>query len=71
MEAIISEMKKGTRETAEFWIDMKLGDAPEPEKILIQYFALRDSSGAYLGCLECSQKISRIQSLKGQQRLMD
>ena len=71
VEAIISEMKKGTRETAEFWIDMKLGDAPQPEKILIQYFALRDPSGAYLGCLECSQKISHIQSLKGQQRLMD
>lgn len=71
VEAIISDMKKGTRESAEFWIDMKIGDAPALEKILIQYFALRDPSGTYLGCLECSQKISRIQSLKGQQRLMD
>ena len=63
--------EEGTRQSAEFWIDMTLGDAPQPEKILIQYFALRDPSGAYLGCLECSQKITRIQSLKGQQRLMD
>jgi DUF438 domain-containing protein len=70
VEAIISEMKKGTRESAEFWIDMKLGDAPEPEKVLIQYFALRDPSGKYLGCLECSQRISHIQSLKGEARLL-
>ena len=71
VEAIIADMKKGTRESAEFWIDMKLGGAAEPEKILIQYFALRDSAGKYLGCLECSQKISHIQSLKGQKRLLD
>jgi uncharacterized protein len=71
VEAIIAEMKKGTRETAEFWIDLKIGDAAQPEKVLIQYFALRGEGGKYLGCLECSQKISRIQGLKGQKRLMD
>jgi DUF438 domain-containing protein len=71
VEKIINEMKKGTRDAAEFWIDMKLDGASEPEKILIQYFALRNEAGKYLGCLECSQKISRIQSLKGQKRLAD
>jgi hypothetical protein len=71
VEAIISEMKSGKRETAEFWIDMKLDGSTEPEKILIQYFALRDGMGKYLGCLECSQKISHIQSLQGQKRLVD
>jgi uncharacterized protein len=71
VEKIIAEMKKGTRESAEFWIDMKLDGAAEPEKILIQYFALRGETGKYLGCLECSQKISRLQALKGQKRLMD
>ncbi len=71
VEKIISEMKQGTRESAEFWIDLTLEGSASPEKILIQYFALRDASGAYLGCLECSQKISRIQSLSGQKRLMD
>jgi hypothetical protein len=50
---------------------MKLDGADQPEKILIQYFALRDAAGKYLGCLECSQKISHIQSLEGQKRLLD
>jgi hypothetical protein len=71
VEAIIAEMKKGTRDTAEFWIDLTLESKKAPEKVLIQYFALRDPSGAYLGCLECSQKVSHIQEMKGQKRLLD
>ena len=71
VETIISEMKSGARETAEFWIDLKIDGSPDPEKVLIQYFALRDSTGKYLGCLECSQKIGHIQSLQGQKRLVD
>ncbi len=68
---ILSEMKAGTRESAEFWIDLKLeGEDKPPEKILIQYFALRGENGKYLGCLECSQKIGRIQSLTGEKRLL-
>ena len=69
VEKIIAEMKAGTRESAEFWIDMTLEG--KPEKVLIQYFALRDTAGKYLGCLECSQKIGHIQSLTGQKRLLD
>ena len=71
VETIISEMKSGARETAEFWIDLKIDGSADPEKVLIQYFALRDSTGKYLGCLECSQKIGHIQSLQGQKRLVD
>ena len=41
------------------------------EKVLIQYFALRDEKRAYLGCLEASQMIGHIQSLAGQKRLLD
>ncbi len=70
VEMIIAEMKQGTRDSAEFWIDMTLEGASAPEKILIQYFALRDPAGKYLGCLECSQKIGHIQSLTGQRRLL-
>jgi PAS domain S-box-containing protein len=70
VEGIIAEMKNGTRESAEFWIDLTLEGASAPEKVLIQYFALRDPTGKYLGCLECSQKIGHIQSLTGQKRLL-
>jgi PAS domain S-box-containing protein len=69
VEAILSEMKAGKREKAEFWIDLQIDGSPE--KVLIQYHALRDAAGKYIGCLECSQKIGRIQSLSGQKRLLD
>lgn len=69
VETILSEMKKGVRDKAEFWIDMEI--AKKPEKVFIQYFALRDNNGKYLGCLEASQKISHIQSLKGEKRLLE
>jgi len=69
VETILAEMKAGAREKAEFWIDMEIEG--KPEKVLIQYFALRDENGAYLGCLEASQRIGRIQSLQGQKRLLD
>jgi DUF438 domain-containing protein len=39
--------------------------------VLIQYFAMRDSTGKFIGCLECSQKVSHIQLLVGQKRLLD
>jgi PAS domain S-box-containing protein len=69
VETILQEMKAGTRETAEFWIDLDIEGVVQ--KVLIQYFALRDEEGAYLGCLEASQKIGHIQSLTGQKRLLD
>jgi DUF438 domain-containing protein len=71
VEAILEEMKAGKRDMAEFWIDLRLEENSEPEKILIQYFALRNPRGKYLGCLECSQRIQHIQSLKGEKRLLD
>lgn len=69
VEAILSEMKAGTRDKAEFWINMEIDK--KKEKILIQYFALRDKNMKYLGCLEASQRISHIQSLTGEKRLLD
>ena len=69
VERILSEMKAGTRDSAEFWLDMEVDG--KPEKVLIQYFALRDTTGKFLGCLECSQKVGHIQSIRGQKRLLD
>ncbi len=69
VEPIINEMRAGTRDKAEFWIDLEIGG--KKEKILIQYFALRDAGGGYLGCLEASQMLGHIQSLQGEKRLLD
>jgi len=71
VEQIISEMKKGVRNKARFWIDYHLGYEEQPRKVLIEYFTLRDVQGNYLGCVEASQDISDIKNIKGEKRLLD
>jgi PAS domain S-box-containing protein len=71
VETIIKEMREGKRNKARFWIDLTLPDYEEKQKIMIEYYALRDRNGKYIGCLEASQNISELQKLKGQQRLLD
>jgi PAS domain S-box-containing protein len=71
VEQIIGEMKEGIRDKARFWIDLPIGKNGEKEKVMIEYYALRDKDGNYLGCLESSQNIASIQKLEGQKRLLD
>jgi len=71
VEKIISEMKQGKRDMAQFWIDLPIGKDGEKNKVLIRYLALRDKNGKYIGCLEASQNITPIQELKGEKRLLD
>jgi len=70
VETIINEMKEGIRDKARFWIDLPLGKNGQKEKVMIEYYALRDKKGNYLGCLESSQNIAEIQKLDGQKRLL-
>lgn len=69
VEQIVAEMKAGTRQKARFWIRAKVGD--ERHLVLIEFFALHDESGKYLGCLEVTQDIEEQQHLKGERRLLD
>lgn len=71
VEQILQEMKAGKRQKARFYIDLPLGPKGEKEKVLIEYYALRDATGNYLGCLEVSQNIAEIQKLSGEKRLLD
>jgi len=71
VEKILSEMKAGKRDSATFWIDLPIGKNKEMRKVMIQYFAIRDKNGEYLGCLEASQDITDIQKITGQKRLLD
>ena len=64
-------MKEGKREKARFWINLKLQDKNEKQKIMIEYYALRDKKGKYIGCMEASQNISEIQKISGEKRLLD
>lgn len=64
VQQLLDEMKTGSRDVAEFWIDHR------GMKVYIRYFAVRDSTGMYLGCLEVSQDITDIQKIKGEKRLL-
>jgi uncharacterized protein len=64
VEQIISDFKSGKESRAPFWIQMG-------EKFVhIEYFALRDTNGEYLGTLEVSQELSGKRKLQGEQRLL-
>ena len=71
VEQILQEMKAGKRDKAQFWIDLPLGPNGKKEKVLIEYYALRDAKGTYLGCLEASQNIGKYQEISGEKRLLD
>ena len=62
---MVSDLKSGKRDAAEFWIDLK------GRKIYIRYFAVRDEAGKYIGIVEVSQDITDIQKIEGEKRLLD
>jgi hypothetical protein len=62
---IVEGFKNRTRESAEFWIDFR------DDKIMIRYYPVYGDNDAYLGVLEVTQAIGRIQGLEGQKRLLD
>jgi PAS domain S-box-containing protein len=68
---IVDEMRAGTRDTARFWLDFAVEPGGKKHKILVEFFALRDYSGRYLGCMECAQDIEDIRGIEGQRRLLD
>jgi len=71
VERIISEMKAGTRDKVRFWMDMEVKAGEPKHKILVEFYALRDDKGDYIGCMECTQDIEDLRKIEGQKRLMD
>ncbi|MDF1515965.1 MAG: DUF438 domain-containing protein [Anaerolineae bacterium] len=64
VEKILEDFKSGKQDRAPFWINM--GD----KLIHIEYFALRDKDGSYLGTLEVSQDLTTYRALQGEQRIL-
>lgn len=62
---ILDDFRNNERDSAEFWIN--LGE----RLIYIRYFAVRNASDEYLGCLEVTQDITKIKELEGEKRLLD
>ncbi len=65
VEQVVSDLKSGRRDVAEFWIDL------QGRKIYIRYFTVRDKAGKYLGTLEVTQDITDLQKIEGGKRLLD
>lgn len=64
VDNILEDFKSGKQTKAPFWIQT------DGKFIHIEYFALRDEAGNYLGTLEVSQELSGKRQLEGEQRLL-
>ena len=64
VDKILEDFKSGKQDRAPFWIN--LGG----KFIHIEYFALRNEKGEYLGTLEVSQNLTEYRALEGEQRIL-
>ena len=64
VDKIIEDFRTGKQSHAPFWIQMG------GKFIHIEYFALRNPDGEYLGTLEVSQNLSELRKLEGEQRIL-
>jgi len=64
VEQILDDFKTGKEDHAPFWIQMG------GKFIHIEYFALRDEKGEFLGTIEVSQDLTGKRALEGEQRIL-
>lgn len=64
VDKIIDDFKSGKASSAPFWINMG------GKMIHIEYFALRNDKGEYLGTLEVSHNVQVYRDLEGEQRIL-
>jgi uncharacterized protein len=64
VERILAGFRSGRQDRAAFWIEKR------GRFVHIEYVALRDAAGAYLGCLEMTQDLTAKRALTGEQRLL-
>jgi len=65
VQRILADFRAGRQDHSRFWIEMG------GRFICIEYFALRDDEGGFLGTLEVSQDLTDKRALSGQQRLLN
>jgi len=64
VEKILQDFRSGRESRAPFWINLK------GKFVHIEYFAVRDEAGTYLGTLEVTQDLTDKKTLQGEQRLL-
>lgn len=65
VEQIVKDFQEGVKDHVDFWIQMK------GMFIYIQYFAVRDQDGNFMGTLEVTQNIAPLRNLQGEKRLLE
>ncbi|MHA1638359.1 MAG: PAS domain-containing protein [Candidatus Thorarchaeota archaeon] len=69
MDKVLKILKSGEKDKIEFWLDLPEDD--KPRKLLVQYRAIRDEDGTYLGTLETTINLTEYQGYTGENRLGD
>ena len=64
VDKILEDFKSGRQTRAPFWINL------HGRMIHIEYFALHNDGGEYLGTLEVSQDLTHYRALEGEQRIL-
>ncbi|OHD66504.1 MAG: hemerythrin [Spirochaetes bacterium RBG_13_51_14] len=64
VQSVLDDFRSGRHDSAAFWINHK------GKFIHIEYFALRDDKGGYLGTMEVSQDLTEKKKLEGERRLV-
>jgi DUF438 domain-containing protein len=64
VDKIVEDFKSGKQDRAPFWINLN------GKFVHIEYFALRNENGDYLGTLEVSQDLTEYRKLEGEQRIL-
>ena len=64
VQKIIDDFRSGRQDSAAFWLN--LGG----KFIHIEYFAMRDEKGKFIGTLEVSQNLTEKRALEGEQRIL-
>ncbi|MGD1048470.1 MAG: PAS domain-containing protein [Candidatus Krumholzibacteriaceae bacterium] len=69
VERLLGEMKAGKRDSARFWYDEMVDG--RSQKIVVDYLAIRDDRGRYLGCVEALQSVEPFRAIEGERRTLD
>lgn len=64
VEKILQDFHEGKSDKNEFWLNLH-----GKIFVYIRYYALRDETGTYLGCLEVTQDVTHIRNLTGEKKL--
>ncbi|MBP2057433.1 DUF438 domain-containing protein [Lactobacillus colini] len=67
VKRILDDFRNNKKSSYEFWFTPKMLG----QTLYLQYMAVHNQAGEYLGCLEVAQNITKIKNLKGEKKKLD